>query len=360
MVRVPALGLLDIRAKIAANNVMRERLLELTDRYGADTILGLFDQLIDYSETRLRRRLASIPDGEWSAANFVEAIVEDSFGVQVKLSKRDDELTFDFTGSSPQTAGAENIATPGTMSCAMDPLISMLCHDLPSNEGLFRPVDFVMPEGSVVNPIRPAPISANVPSGASLLVASSSQSAVAKMLLASEDFRDEAAGNGGGAFICPILAGAQPDGSEFATVILECMAGGGGALADADGENSAFNLWAVKNAISNVETYEMSYPILYLWRREVKDSGGAGKYRGGVGLNAAIMPWQTPGMAAVTIGAGNKARTSLGVAGGYPAATVPVGVAKGADVEATLFAEDRVASTVEELPGEHVVIPGRA
>jgi N-methylhydantoinase B len=352
MIRQPELGLLDVRAKIASNNVMRERLLGLAARYGVDTILALFDQLIDHSESRLRSRLAGIADGHWTATNHIEAIAEPSLSVNLTLTKRGDTLTYDFTGSSPQSAGAENIGVPGAVSCAMSPVIIALCHDLPWNEGLFKPVDFVLPEGSIVNPVRPAPLSANIPSGACTLVTTSAQTAVAKMLRSTERFGEDAAAVTGGSFNFPVFAGLGRDGTPFATLVLDGLAGGGGALDGSDGDSSAHNAWSVKTMVANVETNELLYPLMYLWRREVTDSPGAGQFRGGAGLSLGIMPWKVPELVLITVGVGTQSRGGLGLAGGYPGAHAPVSVLRGTGVADGAFAAGTLPTTVAALGGE--------
>jgi N-methylhydantoinase B len=348
MVRDPDFGVLDIRAKIAANNVIKARLYELLERYGKDAILQLFDQLFEYSEQRLRRKLTSIPDGSWSATNYIEGIKDPYLGAQVTITKKGDELTVDFTGTSPQTEGPENIGIQGSVSSAMNPLLVMLGHDLPWNEGLFKPVDFILPEGSLVNPKRPAAVSVNTPAGGNLLVMTTVHNALSKMLLGSEDFREEACGTIGASFQNFVLAGMGRNDSYFATLILDGLASGVGASPAGDGESTAQNHWAVKTMISNLETIEMLYPLLYLWRREVPDSGGPGLNRGGLGIESALIPWETPQLVHVNLGAGVDPRSGLGVAGGYPAANAPVGVFRGAGL-AEGFATGKIPRTLDEI-----------
>ncbi len=350
MVRDPDLGVLDLRAKIAANNVVKQRVIETLKRYGRDVVLALFDQLFEYSEQRLRRKLDAIPDGSWSAQNHIEGIQEPSLSVAVTITKQGDELTMDFTGSSPQTAGSENIGRLGAVSSAMNPLLTMLCHDLPWNEGLFKPITFVLPEKTIVNPSRPAAVSANTPAGANILVMTAAHNALSKMLLESEDFADEACGNIGASFNNFVLAGPSRDGNYFATLILDGLAGGVGASQASDGESSAQNHWAVKTMISNVETIEMMYPVMYLWRREVPDSGGAGRYRGGLGLESALLPWDTQQIVHVNLGVGQDPRTCLGLSGGYPASNAPVGIVRGTGVRAG-FAAGEMPVTLAALAG---------
>jgi N-methylhydantoinase B len=359
MVRAPAVGLLDLRAKIAANNVMKERLIDMVERYGVSMVLALFEQVIEYSEGRLRRKLAELPEGRFTARNYVEGIVEPTLSVQVSLEKRDDGLLIDFTGSSPQSAGPENMGVPGTQSCAMVSLMETLCYDIPWNEGLFEPIEFVLPEGSIVNPTRPAPISATVPSGATHLVPTATEIALSKMLLASEGFKSEAHAGTSSSKNFPVFAGMTSEGTEFTTLILDANAGGGGGLVDRDGDNTAVNPWAVKNTIGNVESVEMLYPLLYLWRSEVPDSGGPGEFRGGVGISAGLIPWRTPELVLVSVGTGNKARNTPGLAGGYPAANTPLAVARGADVPGAYFAEGGQPSSSEEVLGEREQIAAK-
>jgi N-methylhydantoinase B len=360
LIRTPDLGLLDVRAKIAANNVVKARLLEMVDRYGVETVKTLFSQLIEYSEQRIRARLRSIPDGRWTSENSVEGIQEDYVRVQVELTKTDDTVTFDFTGSSPQVRSSLNMGPIGTRSSALNPYIAMLCHDIPWNEGLFKAAEFVMPAGTVINPHRPAALSASVPTGANLLVLTTCQNALSKMLLGSEDpqLRQESCGNSGAGHNTFVVAGLNGDGEFFATLILDAIAGGGGGFPDRDGADSAQNHWSVKTLIGNVETVELLYPVLYLWRREVQDSGGLGKFRGGLGVMEALMPWGTPEVVNINHGSGYDVRPCLGYSGGYPAPHTPAGVIRGADVAQRLFAQGVVPRTLNDLGGhEERIVP---
>lgn len=352
VVRAPELGLLDIRAKIAANNVVKRRIIEMADRYGRDTVLALFGQLIRYSEDRVAAKLKQIPDGQWTAVNYIEGLREPYLKVQITAIKEGERLTMDFTGTSPQTAGSENMGVNGTMSSAMNPFISMLCYDIPWNEGLFKRVDFVLPEGSLVNPRKPAAVSANVPAGANILTMTTSLNVLSKMLYCSEEYREEASGNVAGNFNCFNFSGYNRAGNYFSTLIMDVLASGVGAYTGHDGANAAQNTWSVKTAIANVETNEMLYPFMYLWRKMTPDSGGAGKFRGGVGLEDALMPWGTDQIVTVALGVGADPRSCLGFSGGYPAANTPLGVMRGARVKETVFDAGRVPATIEGMPGE--------
>jgi N-methylhydantoinase B len=350
MVRQPAIGLLDVRAKIASNNVMRERLLELVGRYGVETILGLFAQLMTHSERRLRARLKDVADGEWSTRSYIEGHKPgSSLSVALRLVKQGDRLEFDFSGTDQQSSGAENLGGAGATSICLGALMVTLAHDLPWNEGLFRPVDFVMPEGSLVKPRHPAAVSSNIPSGAAALVAGAAQEVVGKMLLTSEQWRQEAAAVTGVNAVGPIFAGKLRDGATFTTLIMDGLASGGGALTDSDGENTSSNPWTIRSVIGNVEMTEMLFPLMYLWRREAIDSSGPGEYRGGLGIDEAIMPWKSEELALVTVGCGQSARGVAGLEGGYPGANLPLLVVRDADVAASHFSHGDVPSLPRDL-----------
>lgn len=353
LIRTPELGLLDVRAKIAANNVVKQRLYQLLERHGADVVRRLFCQLLDYADQRVRARLRSIPDGIWTSENSVEGVREDHLRVQVTLTKSGEQLTFDFAGSSPQAESSLNIGPVGTRSSALNPFVAMLCHDLPWNEGLFRVCDFKLPEGSVVNPRRPAALSTNVPAGANLLVLTACHNVLSKMLLGADRLlRQESCGNCGGGHNTFVLAGSHSDGNFFASLILDGNAGGGGGFPDRDGPDTGSNHWSVKAVIANVESVELLYPFLYLWRGEVTDSGGPGKFRGGLGLMEALIPWNIPQMTCITLGAGYDVRSSLGYSGGYPAPHSPAGVIRRADVKGRHFAAGKVPRSLADLRGD--------
>ena len=359
MVRAPDLGVLDIRAKIASNNVMKERILRLVDRYGIDVIRVLFEQLIEHSDERARAKLRRIPDGTFTSTSYVEGIVDEYLQVQVTIEKHGDALRFSFEGSSPQTASSENLGVQGAMSASLNPLISMLYYDIPWNEGLFKSVEFDLPPGTIVNPAKPAAVSANTPTGANILVVTACQNAVAKMLLGSDEYRNDACGNSGAGHNTFVLTGVGPDGNFFATLILDGLAGGVGAFPDRDGTDTAQNHWSVRTMIANVETTERHYPVLYLWRRQVCDSGGPGRFRGGLGMMSALIPWRTAQLIDINVGSGALTRHCLGHAGGYPAANTPLGVVRGADVADSLFARGRLPRGLTDLDGAVERLPAK-
>jgi N-methylhydantoinase B len=359
MCRAPDIGVLDIRAKIASNNVIAARLHEMVARYGKDTVVGLFEQLIDYTSKQVKARLAQIPDGEWTATSYGEGIAEPFLRVRCSIRKTGEQLEMDFTGTSPQSVSSVNMGRQGTVSSAMNPFILMMCPDIPWNDGIFEAVTFTIPEGSIINPNKPAAVSACVPAGANPLVVTAAHNALTKMFFTSDEMRPNALAAVSGSSQCFIMTGRDRDNEIYVVANMDSLAGGMGGSPSRDGESTAQNMWSVKTMIANVETLEMFNPMLYLWRDEVRDSGGAGRFRGGAGLRQAVIPWNTKEFLSINIGSGAEPRMSHGHSGGYPAAHTPVGAIRGAKIAGEWFAKGRMPRRIEDLAGEDEQLPGK-
>ena len=288
MVRSPEMVALDLKSMIACNNVARERMQALMDKYGAPAVDEIGRQLIEDSERLLRERLSELPDGSWQAREYMD-VLGDVYRVSLTMSKQGDELTFDFTGSSPQSRYGINCTYWASWGGLFAPVFPMLCHDITWNEGLMRPISMIAPEGTVVNCTRPAPIS--VATVAAIhAVNMVSGSALSKMLASSEKYGDEATGGWHGSNTAIFVYGRNQRDREVIGVMTECFAGSGGARAFADGVDLGGEMPNPISRYANVETTEANFPVRYLFRKRRRDSGGAGKYRGGTGGEYAIVP----------------------------------------------------------------------
>ena len=292
MVRSPEMVTLDVKSMIACNNVASERLRVLMDKYGARAVDEVGRQLIEDSERFLRGRLGEIPDGSWRAREYMDVLGE-VFGVNLTMTKQGEDLTFDFTGSSPQSSYGINCTYWASWGGLFAPLFPMLCHDLTWNEGLMRPVTMIAPEGTVVNCTRPAPIS--VATVAAIhAVNMVSGTALAKMLAASETLQGEVTGGWHGSNTAIFVYGRNQRGREVIGIMTESFAGSGGARSFADGVDLGGEMPNPISRYANVETIEANYPIRYLFRKRRLDSGGAGRYRGGTGGEYAIVAHDAP------------------------------------------------------------------
>jgi N-methylhydantoinase B len=318
MSRDPGMLELDLRSQIAANNVARDRLRSLFDDYGAGTVEAVGEALVDQSESRLRDRLRDLPDGRWETRQYLDAAVEDrTVTVRLALEKSGADLTFDFAGTDEQSEYGLNCTYWATVGGVVAPLLPMLCPDLTWNDGIVRTVDVAAPSGSIVNAERPAPVS--VATVATLQTCNSlSTLALSKLLGSTEAYADRATGVWHGAHGGYIVE-AERDGRTTVDVITDTFAGAGGARAFADGVDLGGELVNVVSRWANVERHESVLPLLYLYRRFVADSGGAGEHRGGVGHEYAVAPYgDVDRFETVTFGRGVDVPQSTGVFGGYP------------------------------------------
>ena len=146
------------RSQLAANHVAKQRMRELYADYGVDVVEAVSERLIDQSEWLVRSRLTELPDGEWRVREYIDMPGANA-KVELTATKEGDSLTYDFTGSSPQTELGVNCSYWATWGGLFAPIFPLLAWDVTWNEGVTRPIRLVAPEGTIVNCVQPAPIS---------------------------------------------------------------------------------------------------------------------------------------------------------------------------------------------------------
>ena len=330
MVRAPDMVALDIRSMIACNNVARQRLRELYEKYGLATVSEVGTTLIEQSEQLLRARLRELPDGSWTTRQYMD-VEGKPLEICLTMTKQDDQLTYDFTGSSRQADRGVNCTKWAAWGALMAPLYPTLCHDITWNEGVSRPVTMLAPEGSIVNCTRPAPVSIAT-TAAVQAVNNVSLSCISKMLVASKTYAHEATAVWHGSHLCTFLFGRNHRGQIVIGSTTETFGGSGGARPGADGIDLGGEIPNPISRMANVETNEAMFPIRYLFRQRRRDSGGAGEFRGGTGGEYAIVPHDAPdgSFNFVVSGKGVDFPMGYGLAGGYPGAPGRYVIARGA------------------------------
>ena len=318
MVRAPDMVALDLNSMIACNNVARERMLALIDKYGFDTVDETCRALILRSEEKLRARLRELPNGQWQARQYL-SVEDEVYRVELTMTKQDDTLTFDFSGSSEQSRYAINCTKWASLGGLFAPLFPLLCYDITWNEGVLSPITMIAPAGTIVNCTRPAPVSVATV-GAIQSVNNAACTTIGKLLSASEKYADEATAVWHANHFAVFLFGQNQHNKLAIGILTETFAGAGGARAWADGIEVGGEIPNPISRMANVETVEYTFPVRYLFRRRLQDSGGPGRYRGGVGMELSFVPHDAPdgGMHYVVSGKGSKFPMSEGLAGGYP------------------------------------------
>lgn len=355
--RVPMLVALDLRAKIGANNVGRDRLLSVIEQYGADTVKAVMKKMMSDAEHRLRDKLTSLPDGTWTATGYQDQSHEgdrDLHKITVGMTKTGDHLSFDFTGTDKQT-GVINCTYAGMRGGVMLALLPTLAGDIPwSAGGLMRCFELISEEGTINNATYPAAVS-RAPIGPAWQTGSLVAECLGQMLDTSPEFGTSVRASCCGTWDTAVLAGLDERGEQpvpFLNIMMDPMAGGFGAKPDADGIDTGGLACIPMGRAPDAEMTEFLYPVLALWRREEPDSGGPGRHRGGVSASIAITPHGTSiPIGLVLASAGKAVAQNAGLAGGYPGNTGVDIVVRDTDLHQQL-ANGRIPAKLTEFAGE--------
>jgi N-methylhydantoinase B len=357
--RDPHLVGLDAKARIAANNVVARRYLELVERFGLDFVREASSRVIRDSELQARDRLSRLPDGVWRSRLYGDTggIREEPYKVECTMTKVADQITFDFTGSSPENFGSNNTTYPACWSTLFVVLASQLFWNVPWNGGMFKPVELVAPEGTVVNCRYPAAVSCGVHSTATL-IQETAHECIAKMLYAAGLHEDVNSGwpAAGGA---PFFGGANTEGDPVVGVILDDFGSGLGAAPFRDGVSTGGAMQNPTSSTSDIEITELNLPFLCLGRRQATDSVGFGRWDGGMAPEVGYMVYGARQMRMGLLGIGRRAPACYGMFGGYPAALAEAYQGRGTNIR-DWFASDRIPQSFDEvleLEGEVRSIP---
>jgi len=320
MVRGPEMVALDLRSMIACNNVAKDRMISLVEKYGLPTFQETCKTLVAQSEVQLRERLREFPDGSWESRQYFD-VKGEVYKVLLKMTKKGDELIFDFTGSSSQSKYAVNCTKWASLGGLFAPLFPLLCYDITWNEGVIRPITVIAPEGSIVNCTKPSPVSVATV-GAIQSVNNAACTTIGKMLASHEDYDDQTSAVWHANHFAVFMFGKNQKGGDAIGILTETFAGSGGARTFADGVDIGGEIPNPISRMANVETVEAMFPVRYLFRRRLQDSGGGGEFRGGTGGELALVLHDSPdgGLHYVLSGKGSQFPQSEGLAGGNPGA----------------------------------------
>lgn len=357
--RTPLIGRLDLHALMGANLVARDQMKRLVARYGTDTVKAVMKRMLDDAERRLRNKLRSASAGTWRSVGYQEQSHQGDRGVYpivLEMTKRDDQLIFDFTGTSAQ-AGMINCPYPGMRAGIMFALLPLLCGDIPwSPGGFMRCFDIISEDGTVNNATFPAAVGKAPVSGA-WSTANVVAECLARMLDTSDELRSQVQAICAGGFDFCTMAGLDQRNVPFVGLLTDPMAAGYGAQVGADGGDTSGLFVIPQGRSPDAEMTEFMNPVLVLWRREETDTGGPGRFRGGVGGSICVVPHDTAAPMALTLtGSGKAAPMNTGMAGGHPGNTQFDVILRGTDVSDGLNA-GRIPGDVAEITGDREVVP---
>lgn len=275
-VRIPDMFMGDLNAEIAACTVGARRVAELAEIYGIQELSSIFKALLDRSESMTRQTLWQLPQGTFRYVDFLDndgVALGQPIRVEVAVTIGEGNILFDLTGTSPQVKGPMNCVLSAVQSAAFYAVRALTDPEIPNNGGCFRPISLIMPEGTVVNPVAPAAVNAR---GATMKrIAGCMVSALAQAM------PERVSASSGGELLVLAFGGKWKNGGPY--VIGDLIAAGTGAARGFDGVD------VMETDVTNcmnlpAEAMELESPIRINRIALHCDSGGPGRFRGGLGV----------------------------------------------------------------------------
>lgn len=323
--RAPAMVMSDLRARCTTADRTRVRLLEQVEKRGVDFVVGLMRKMLTVGEKGARQKIRGLPEGKFRAVVFNDAIgwtpalVRAAF---LTVTKKGDRLLFDFTGTSPENASSYNVHTQAVVGHIANFMYEYLFHDLPICSSTFAPIDFFLPEGTIVNPGPTAATSCCVYIGMQARLAT--HNCMAKMMFSTEELWNQVAASPGsqhGAQICAGLSQWKLAVADVLSFSLNTM--GQGGRASNDGMDSYGFAWCAFGRAPDSEQVESELPLSVMLSQHWKDSSGYGKQRGGSGAVQLWMVHKVPHLVSLCMGNGSKVPLGQPLFGGYASAPSP-------------------------------------
>jgi N-methylhydantoinase B len=306
--QVPKERLADLRAQMAANRLGIRRFQGLCRRHGKELILAAGEALLDYAERLTRAGIRTIPSGRYTFRDtFDSEEIEDILEFKVEIEVEDDEIHLAFE-APPQVRAGINLVRTGLLATVYYALKTVIGPDIPPNAGFFRPIHVTATRGSVLDAVPPAAVNSRLDSGQR--VVDLIHGALAKAVPG----RITAAHNG--ACVYADFSGVDPRSGRFYAYV-ETVGGGFGARAGKDGLDGV-HVHLTNTSNLPVEALETEYPLFVERYELVGDSGGAGRFRGGMAIHRRIRS-EHDGCRTFIFGARTKT-APWGLAGGHPGA----------------------------------------
>ena len=310
-VRVPHEMRGDLWAQVASSQVGAQRITSLMDRYGKEETQNIWAEILNAYERRSRTLISQLP----RCTLFHEGYL-DSDGVNVgqlpirtKITIGENSITVDYTGSSPQTGGPNNVTLPMGASYGFMGVKAALDPSGPINSGYLRPIETIVPEGSILNARRPAAAGGQEQVGQAAIYAMVALSKLIPERVSAEE------GSSTHHMTCAGIDHREDEPKPF--IFYESVPGGGGARCDKDGMDYIRPIRSGNTNARGLELLEKRYPLVFLRSELRQDSGGPGQYRGGLGV---VREYRTSSDGSFSLMGEHAIIPPAGVFGGYSGA----------------------------------------
>ena len=272
----------DLNAQISACRLGVQRVRELISKHDEVYLNRTFEEILKRSKLRMQAAISKIPDGNYSFTDYMDddGLNTKDIKISVTIKKKGKKILFDFSETDDQVEGNFNLTFNATQSSVCYSLKALLDPDLPNNSGIFDAIDIKIPKGSLLNCLSPASVALRL---------NTCQRVVDVVLGAFINVLPEKiTGAANGANTSAVFAGINPN-NEKRYVYLETLGGGMGGRYSKDGKDGV-QVHLTNTSNLPVEAIEMEYPLRVEEYSFVENSGGAGKYRGGLGIRRIIRP----------------------------------------------------------------------
>ncbi len=275
-VRTPAQTIGDIWAQVSANEMMEQRLLAMMHEHRLASLDGLCGEIFARSDQAMRRAIAALPSGVTEYEIETDGL-EEPFRIRVALRVADGAITADYTGTTPQQPRAINCPFTYTYEMTAYAVKCALLPDLPNNDGMFRAVQVIAPEKSLLNPLFPAAVGARAATGHYVPVAvfGALHALVPERVMAAP---------GSPLWNLTLTGDRGGDGGRFTSVLF--FNGGLGGRPGRDG--AACLSWPSNISMTPVEVAERNAPVFFGYKRLAAGSAGDGQFRGGLGQEVSV------------------------------------------------------------------------
>ncbi|MBW1850359.1 MAG: hydantoinase B/oxoprolinase family protein [Deltaproteobacteria bacterium] len=348
-VRDPKTMEIDTRAKIAGNERARQRLTMVIDEFGLDFYLKATQKMVDDAEDFARAKVKRFKSGKYRARTYTDSV--SAFDQKIRVgelcmeAKEDGTLALSTPVASPQAMGYNNCAMPAIEGLLFCVLLWQLYYESRWNTGMLAAVEMDYPLGSVFNADRSAAVG-YCPIGIGMQLQGCLNDLISRASFPIEAYEDMMASNS--LLNCPTVGGLDRYGRTYGAIITSTMACGGGARYDKDGQDCSvtqFNPW---DDCGDVETEEVG-PVLMFTRRERADSGGLGRFRGGLGAQSIFTPHRSDVTFVGLTGSGGYLSQVQGMYGGYPTPAGSLDIVTDSNIFELGEKQLPIPVTVEEL-----------